>query len=112
MNKRIREIRKMLQLSQKEFANKIGLKQTSISTMEKEGSAITEQTIKTICIQFSVNEEWLRSGEGKPFHENKKREKEFFEVFDKLTPVLQDYLIKTAKDLLEIQSKIKEPYKE
>lgn len=35
MNKRIRELRKALNLSQKDFAEKIGLKQNAISYMEK-----------------------------------------------------------------------------
>ena len=46
MNKRIRELRKVLNLSQREFANKIGLKQNAISYMEKSGSTVTEQNIK------------------------------------------------------------------
>ena len=49
MNKRIRELRKVLNLSQREFANKIGLKQNAISYMEKSGSTVTEQNIKNIC---------------------------------------------------------------
>lgn len=34
------------------------------------------------------------------------KEKEFFTIFDELSPALQEYLIKTAKDLLETQSKL------
>ena len=106
MNKRIRELRKVLNLSQREFANKIGLKQNAISYMEKSCSTVTEQNIKNICSQFSVNENWLRTGFGKMFLENEKKPKEFFDIFDELSPILQDYLIKTAKDLLDIQSKM------
>lgn len=106
MNSRIRELRKALNLSQKEFAEKIGLKQNAISYMEKNGFTITEQNIKTICSQFDVNENWLRTGSGKMFLENEKKQKEFFEIFDALSPILQDYLIKTAKDLLDIQLKM------
>lgn len=106
MNKRIRELRKVLNLSQREFANKIGLKQNAISYMEKSGSTVTEQNIKNICSQFSVNENWLRTGFGKMFLENEKKQKEFFDIFDELSPILQDYLIKTAKDLLDTQSKM------
>ena len=109
MNKRIRELRKTLNLSQKEFADRIGLKQNAISYMEKDGSTVTEQNIKTICSQFSVNENWLRTGEGKMFLESEKKQREFFDVFDGLSPALQDYLIKTAKDLLETQSKMQTP---
>ena len=107
MNNRIRELRKALDLSQKEFAKKIGLKQNAISYMEKSGSTVTEQNIKTICSQFSVSENWLRTGSGKMFVNNKKQ-KEFFDIFDELSPILQDYLIKTAKDLLDTQSKMQE----
>lgn len=109
MNKRIRELRKTLNLSQKEFADKIGLKQNAISHMEKDGSTVTEQNIKTICYQFSVNENWLRTGDGKMFLESEKKQREFFDVFDGLSPALQDYLIKTAKDLLETQLKMQAP---
>lgn len=106
MNNRIRELRKTLGLSQKDFAQKIGLKQNAISYMEKNGTTVTEQNIKSICSQFSVNENWLRTGSGKPFLECEKKQKEFFDIFDELSPILQDYLIKTAKDLLDTQSKI------
>ncbi len=106
MNGRIRELRKALKLSQKNFAKQIGLKQNSISHMEAPDSPVTEQNIKLICSQFDVNEAWLREGKGEMFTENNKRQKEFFAIFDKLTPALQDYLIKTAKDLLDAQHKI------
>lgn len=106
MNYRIRELRKSLNLSQKEFAEKIGLKQNAISYMEKSGATVTEQNIKTICSQFNVNENWLRTGNGKMFIENEIKQKEFFHIFDKLSPELQDYLLRTAKDLLETQRKM------
>lgn len=112
MNSRIRELRKTLGLSQKDFAQKIGLKQNAISYMEKNGATVTEQNIKTICSQFSVNENWLRTGSGKIFIENEKKQKEFFDIFDELSPIFQDYLIKTAKDLLDTQSKMQPNSKE
>lgn len=103
MNSRIRELRKTLNLSQKDFAEKIGLKQNAISYMEKKGSTVTEQNIKTICSQFNVNENWLRTGQGEIFFKYDKKHKEFFTIFDSLSPALQNYLIKTAKDLLDTQ---------
>ena len=106
MNYRIRELRKFLKLSQKEFAEKIGLKQNAVSYMEKGGSTVTEQNIKAICSQFSVNENWLRTGNGKMIIENERKQKEFFDIFDELAPELQDYIIKTAKDLLATQRKM------
>ena len=46
MNNRIRELRKSLDLSQKRFAEKIGLKQNAVSYMEKSGATVTEHVIK------------------------------------------------------------------
>lgn len=106
MNKRIRELRHALSLSQLEFAHNIGLKQNAISCMEKDGATITEQTIKIICFQFGVNEHWLRTGNGKMFLEKDIKQKIFFEIFDQLSPILQDYMIKVAKELLLAQSKM------
>ena len=111
VNTRIRELRKALNLNQKDFAQKIGLKQNAISYMEKSGATVTEQNIKTICSQFNVNENWLRTGSGKMFLENEKKQREFFDIFDELSPALQDYLIKTAKELLDTQKKLFSPNK-
>lgn len=109
MNTRIRELRKALDLSQKEFADKIGLKQNAISYMEKKDATVTEQNIKTICSQFCVNESWLRTGNGEMFMESDRKQREFFAIFDELSPVLQDYLIHTAKELLHAQAKLQPP---
>lgn len=106
LNNRIHILRKTLDLSQKEFAEKIGLKQNAVRYLEKSDSKITEQNIKAICYQFSVNEQWLRTGIGEMFAENEKKQKEFFDIFDELCPELQEYLIKTAKDLLDVQEKL------
>lgn len=109
MNIRIRELRKALRLTQKDFGKQIGLKQNAISNMEKKGSTVTEHNIKTICSQFSVNENWLRTGSGEMFLESEKKQKEFFEIFDELSPTLQDYLIKIARELLDTQEKLRNP---
>ncbi|MCM1027450.1 MAG: helix-turn-helix transcriptional regulator [Roseburia sp.] len=109
MNTRIRKLRKALNLTQKDFGQKIGLKQNAISYMEKSGATVTEQNIKTICSQFNASENWLRTGSGEMFLENEKKQKEFFDIFDELSPTLQDYLIKTARELLEAQKKLLHP---
>lgn len=105
MNERITEIRNFLNLSQKDFAEKIGLKQGSLSDLETGRANITDRIILLICSQFNVNEEWLRFGNGQMFQKDKKQN-EFFEIFDNINPVLQDFLIQVAKDLLDAQKKL------
>lgn len=62
MKKRVKELRKILNLTQTEFSNSINLKQNSYSKIENGRVALTERNIKTICEKFNVNEDWLRNG--------------------------------------------------
>lgn len=66
INERIRTLRKdHLKMNQTDFALLIGMKQTSVSSFEKPGATVTDQTIKSICLAVDgLNEEWLRTGDG------------------------------------------------
>ncbi len=90
MNERLKELRKALGLSGSEFGEIIGVTKMAVSKMENARTAPTEQTIKSICREFNVNESWLRSGEG--------------EIFVSLDTMSLDDFIKTNQaDTLEIQ---------
>lgn len=67
MNERIRKLRKTLELTQKEFANRIGIKQNTVATYEIGRSEPIDAVIALICREFNVNEEWLRTGIGTMF---------------------------------------------
>lgn len=67
LNERIKELRKSLDLSQKEFAETIGISQRSVSWGEQPGNNVPDNTIKNICMSFGINEEWLRTGK-KPMY--------------------------------------------
>ena len=62
LNERIKELRKLRGLSQKEFAETIGISQRSVSWGEQPGNNVPDNTIKNICMAFGVNEDWLRDG--------------------------------------------------
>lgn len=70
ISKRIKYLRKTLKLTQAEFANKIGLSRSNIANIEVSRIKVTDRTIKDICMEFKVNEEWLRTGNGEIFIEN------------------------------------------
>ena len=63
-NNRVKQIRKKLNLSQKQFGEKIGLKANSISDIENEKNALTNQNIKLICSVFNISYDWLLYGTG------------------------------------------------
>ncbi len=62
LNERIKELRKLQRLSQKDFAETIGISQRSVSWGEQPGNNVPDNTIKNICMTFRVNEDWLRNG--------------------------------------------------
>lgn len=67
MNSRIKDIRKQLGLNQTDFGNKIGVKQGSVAAYESGTRIPLDSVILSICREFNVNEEWLRTGNGDPF---------------------------------------------
>lgn len=67
MNERLKLLRKTLKLSQDAFAERIGMKGSSISLLESGGRNITEQVIKSICREFNVDYIWLTTGDGEMF---------------------------------------------
>ena len=64
MNVRIKQIRHELGLTQTEFAERIGLKQNSIALIESGKRNISDQAVLSICREYGINEEWLRTGHG------------------------------------------------
>lgn len=67
MNERIKELRKVLKISQEEFGNRIGITGSGVSRMESGSNNIAERTIKAICKEFNINYMWLTSGDGEMF---------------------------------------------
>lgn len=66
-NTRIKKLRKTLDLTQQEFADRLGMKQNTIATYEMGRSTPANPTVVAICREFHVNEEWLRTGNGEMF---------------------------------------------
>lgn len=62
INERIKELRKDQGLSQKDFAAKMGISQRSVSWSEQPGNNVPDSTIKSLCMAFNANEDWLRNG--------------------------------------------------
>ncbi|MCC0637052.1 helix-turn-helix domain-containing protein [Clostridioides sp. ES-S-0001-02] len=64
LKSRLKEIREDKKLSQSEFGERIGLSRSQISCYEKGIRDVTERSIKDICREFDINENWLKNGEG------------------------------------------------
>lgn len=65
---RIRELRKTLEMTQSDFAVRIGLTQNTITKYETGLRSPSNQIVISICREFNVNEDWLRTGAGDMFN--------------------------------------------
>lgn len=63
---RIKMLRKELGLTQQAFSDRLQMKRNSIAQIEG-GRNTSDQTIRMICREFNISEEWLRTGEGDMF---------------------------------------------
>lgn len=61
---RVRQVRKELGLTLEKFGERIGLKKSGLSQIENGKNSVTDQVIKSICREFSVDYTWLTTGEG------------------------------------------------
>lgn len=75
MNERIKQLRKVLDLTQQKFADKLGVKRNTVGQWECGINAITDRVIFSICREFDVSEEWLRTGEGEMFEQLTEQQK-------------------------------------
>ena len=69
MNERLKKLRRELDMTQQEFADRIGIKRNSLANYETGRNTPIDAIIVSICREFNVNENWLRTGEGEMFVE-------------------------------------------
>lgn len=118
MNDRIKIIRKEAKLTQKEFAEKLGIKQNTVASYEMGRIGISDAIITSICREFNINEEWLRNGTP-PMHKEIKKKLETYlgqiskgdddfiedliEVYMELDQTSKDALKEIAKKMADKQ---------
>lgn len=74
IGERIKEIRVSAGLNQIDFGKRLSLSQSAVANYEKNVRVPLDAVIASICKEFNVSEEWLRTGEGEPFIEKNKDE--------------------------------------
>ena len=64
MNERLRIVREDREMSRAAFGQRIGVSGDVINNLERGRVEIKEHIIKLVCSEFSINEEWFRTGAG------------------------------------------------
>lgn len=117
MNTRIKEIRESRNLTQEEFGKKIGSARNTIANYENGNRNPSNSVILSICREFNVNEEWLRTGQGEMFKKNPLKDEAGYYIEE----LLEDYednplydailtMIKTYAELDEKSKKVIRDY--
>lgn len=93
-NERVKYIRNSLGLTLEKFGSKLGVTKVAISNIEKANRNITEQMRKSICREFNINEDWLRTGKGEIY---KKLDSDISQLIDEIMKGENEFYIKIFK---------------
>lgn len=64
INQRVKEIRKFLRLTQKEFSSRMEMKQGSLSDIERGRIGVSNRLINMLCSEFNISAQWIHMGNG------------------------------------------------
>lgn len=67
LGERIKKVRRTADLTQQEFADRIGSKRNTVATYEIGRTDPSAAVISLVCREFNISEKWLRTGEGEMF---------------------------------------------
>lgn len=113
---RLKQLRKALGIKQGEFADRISTTQGHISDIENGRKSLSDRTIKLICLENwagkTVNEDWIRLGEGEMFKQHPLSEEVGYYVEDLLEykgegNPLYDMIIEMMKKYHDLDDKSK-----
>jgi transcriptional regulator with XRE-family HTH domain len=88
---RIRALRKVLGLTQKEFADRIGITYQMLGLYERGKYEPSEKVLKLISSTFGVSYEWLKTGQGEMWE---RKEKTLLEELEAKTKELLEKLVR------------------
>jgi transcriptional regulator with XRE-family HTH domain len=108
INERLKAIRTVLQLSQRDFSTGVFLVQSAYARMEQGKTKINDRIIELVCSKYHVSKTYLKDGTGEMFTDNGPPDvklERLNRIFDELNPLFQDYLIVQARELFNVQTK-------
>jgi len=105
VNKRIKEIRTILNKSQREFAKEVYVSNGYLSEIETGNKEVKDRLIHLISSAFSVNKHWLITGQGRIFNSTPEEKLERMTIlFNELYPEYQDFMLRQIDELIELQN--------
>lgn len=113
MNERLKTLRKEEGLTQKEFAEQLGIDQPLVAMWEKGTRPIPAAQIKLICHEYGVRREWLQDGEGEMYKPEPSYDDLLIDntiaAFEELSPVKQQAALAVLKRTIERGQWLRDP---
>ena len=105
MKERLKELRKKLNLTQRELAEKLGVNHSQICDWERGRFALSSARIAQICAALNVRREWFETGEGDVLEpqrpEKRTRDEILADMFELLYNELSDVGKETVDEFLD-----------
>jgi transcriptional regulator with XRE-family HTH domain len=100
-NERIRQVRKILNISQKDFAKSICISNSYLADVENSARKSNDRIVKLVSIVYGVSEQWLKTGEGEMFYKSPEEKiTRLVSIFNELPVDFQDYVLDQIEKLL------------
>ena len=110
VNQRIRQVRKVLNMTQVDFSKAIYISNGYTAEIENEHRVANDRIIHLISMTFGVSEQWLKTGEGEMFQASPLEQRNrIISLFNELNPPFQDYALKVIDQLLRLQNETNPP---
>ena len=106
INKRLKEARKTLKMSQKDFASAICVSNTYLAGIENEVRIANDRIVKLCSLVFGISETWLKEGKGEMFYKSPdEKTTRLVNIFNKLPLDFQDYALRQLEGVLKLRGK-------
>lgn len=109
-SEKLKIIRRELDLKQGDFAERISTTQGHISDIENGRKMLSDRTIKLICLEFGINEEWLRNGHGEMFAKIP-QEDEYFKAATQILKNGDDLIMSMIVEYWKLDESSKETFR-
>ena len=108
MKDRLKQLRRILNLKQREVAERLGIKVGQVGAWECGKERIPPARVYQLCKEYNVRRAWLVDGTGEIFESESSKEKaqeEFItSVFNRLTPEQQKRILNALRAHLQQQT--------
>ena len=104
INERFALVRKTLQLTQRELAQKISVATGFIASMEIGDRRVNPRIMKLVSSLFNVSLQWLETGEGEMFYADTERDiEEIISLYKQLHPFFKKFIMRQLRELIEFK---------